>query len=94
MPNIHLVTRAIGRRSLVFKKNSPTIFFTAGIVGVVTSTVLACRATLKLSDTLDEIQKDVTVVKDMIPDESYSIQSHNRDKMYVYIKSSSGKGND
>jgi len=87
-PNIHLVTRAIGRRSLTFKKNSPTIFFAAGIAGVVTSTVLACRATLKLSETLDEIEKEVSVVKDMVLDDSYTQQAHNRDKTYVYVKSS------
>src|SRR5207342_3067070 len=31
---------------------------------------------------------EVNAVKDMIPDETYSLQAHNRDKMYVYIKSS------
>ena len=86
--NFHGVTRSIGRRSLIIKKNSPNIFFAAGIVGVVTSTVLACRATLKLSDTLDDIQKEVAVVKDIEVGPEYSEQTHRKDMIYVYSKAS------
>lgn len=54
------LTRTVGRRRLVLKKQSPHIFFVAGIVGSVTSTVLACKATLRLPDTLSEIEKDIS----------------------------------
>lgn len=85
----HVLTRSIGRKSLTIQKNSPTIFFAVGLVGVVTSTVLACRATLKLSETLDEIEKDVNAVKDMVVvEDSYSEQSHRKDQIYVYVKAS------
>lgn len=49
--------------------NHPTLFFAAGVTGMVTSTVLACRATLKLEDTLDMIERDggVTSRPPMIP---------------------------
>jgi hypothetical protein len=53
----------ISRQMLIAKKNSPHIFFAAGVAGTITSTVLACRATLKLSATLDEIQKDIDIIK-------------------------------
>jgi hypothetical protein len=59
-----VVSQFIGRRSLVAKKQAPHIFFAAGIVGSVTSTVLACRATLKLSETLDECTYDIQTAKD------------------------------
>lgn len=59
------VIRNVSRQMLVAKKNSPHIFFVAGVVGTITSTVLACRATLKLSDTLDEIKEDLVTVKEM-----------------------------
>jgi Family of unknown function (DUF6353) len=49
----------VSRQLLVAKKNSPHIFFGLGVAGTVVSAVLACRATLKLSETLDEIKKDV-----------------------------------
>lgn len=86
--NFHVLTRSIGRQSLMLKKNSPTFFFAAGLVGVVSSTVLACRATLKLSETLDEIEKEVEVVKHMVVDEEYSEQQHKRDKIFVYVRAS------
>ena len=38
--------------------NHPTAFFALGVVGVVTSTVMACRSTLKLEQTLDELDQD------------------------------------
>lgn len=54
-----VVTRSVSRTGLKAKSASPHIFFGVGIVSMVTSTVLACRATLKLESTLDEIQTDV-----------------------------------
>jgi hypothetical protein len=57
------LTYGVGRTILKFKKDSPHIFFVAGVVGTVASTVMACRATMKLSETLDEIQDEVTFVK-------------------------------
>jgi Family of unknown function (DUF6353) len=57
------ISRRVNRQKLVIKKQSPHIFFVAGIAGSVTSTVLACRATLNLSDTLTEIEGDLASVK-------------------------------
>lgn len=57
------LTRNIGRKVLVAKKNSPHIFFVGGVVGVVGSAVLACRATLKLEEKLDEIREDLEAAK-------------------------------
>lgn len=45
------------------QKHSPHILFGAGIAGAVTSTVLACRATLKVGDKLDQITSDVHAIK-------------------------------
>lgn len=59
------LTRTVIRRALVLKKQSPHIFFAGGLVGAVGSTVLACRATLKLNEKLEEIQKDLVTVRDM-----------------------------
>lgn len=57
------VTRRLAKQVLLAKKNSPHIFFAAGIVGAVGSTVLACKATLKLEEVLDEVKADVERVK-------------------------------
>lgn len=57
------VMKLAGKQLLVLKKHAPHILFASGIAGVLTSTVLACRATLKVGDKLDNIQKEVTAVK-------------------------------
>ena len=51
------VTRQLGRQLLMAKKHSPHILFGAGVAGSITSTVLACRATLKLNDRLDAMRE-------------------------------------
>ena len=78
----------VSRQILIAKKNSPHIFFAAGIAGTIASTVLACRATLKLSDTLDEIKKDVDPVKEVSPVEEYMDGDYHADRIYVYGKAS------
>jgi Family of unknown function (DUF6353) len=86
------ISRGVGRSALVLKKQSPNILFGAGIAGVVTSGVLACRATLKLSETLDDIDNDVKQVKGIKIDvangeaEAYPVEQVNKDLAYVYAK--------
>lgn len=50
-------TAKIGRQVLIAQKHSPTILIATGVVGTVTSVVLACRATLKVSDVLEDAEK-------------------------------------
>lgn len=38
--------------------NHPSAFFALGVAGMVTSTVFACRATLKLEDTIDQFEDE------------------------------------
>src|SRR3954453_15767547 len=52
------VSRKIAAQALLGKKNSPTILFGARVVSMVGSTVLACRATLKLQDALQQIEAE------------------------------------
>jgi hypothetical protein len=86
------VTRGVGGKVLAAKRNSPHIFFALGVAGVVGSTYLACKATLQLSDTLDEVQADIEKVRstkrdadetqsDLYPDDNYQ-----RDLVLVHVK--------
>lgn len=87
------VTRSLTRQMLVAKKNSPHIFFVAGVIGVVTSGVLACRATLKLEPVLDDIQEDVEKAK-MVPmglSEKHPTDVR-KDLLRVYAKSAVSVG--
>jgi len=73
------VTKASGRALLKLKKNSPHILFGVGLAGVAGGTVLACRATLKLHDTLDEFTSEVRENKD---------DASSKDMAYIYAKNS------
>lgn len=53
---------AIGRGGLILKKYSPEILTAAGVIGTVGSTVLACKATLKVEDILDEAKKKSNLI--------------------------------
>lgn len=53
MPNA--ITRQFGRQILQVQKHSPVILFGVGVVGVISTVVLASRASLKLEDQLDEV---------------------------------------
>ena len=71
-------TQTVMRQLLILKKQSPHLFFAGGIAGVIGTTVLASKATLKLHDVLDEFNEDIDQVKG--PDQD------NKDLAYVYGK--------
>jgi|SRR3954447_4417005 hypothetical protein len=52
------ISRKVAEQGLLARKNSPTILLGVGVASMVGSTVLACRATLKLDDVLSEINAD------------------------------------
>jgi hypothetical protein len=85
------MSRKVARQTLVFKKNSPHIFFGVGIAGFVGTVVLSSRATLKLNDTLAVLQDDITNVKGMGEDakegkSNYTEREYRKDLVYVYAK--------
>lgn len=57
------VTRFAGRTNLTLQKNSPHIFFVAGVAGTMLSTVMACRATLRLEKVLEESKDEIDVIR-------------------------------
>lgn len=57
------IGRTLSRQLLITQKQSPHILFVAGIAGVVGSAVLACRATLKLGDILDDTRANVEAIR-------------------------------
>lgn len=48
----------LGKTGVKLRKHSPQIMLVVGIVGVVSSTVMACRATTKLSGILDRTKEE------------------------------------
>ena len=53
------LSRFASKTSFELKKHSPEILVTAGIIGVVTSTVMACKATTKVNRVLDDTKKEL-----------------------------------
>lgn len=51
------VTSKVGRQILVTQKHSPTLLFGVGVIGVVTTVVLASRATLKMEELIGEAEE-------------------------------------
>ena len=56
------VSRAFSKFGLQFKKHSPEIMIVAGIIGVVGSAVMACKATTKVSEIMDETKDNLDAV--------------------------------
>ena len=62
MANLKMFTtlgRNISRLGLRLKKHSPEILIVGGVIGVVGSTVMACKATTKLNGVLEESKENV-----------------------------------
>lgn len=53
------VTRAFYKVGFQLKKHSPEILVAVGVVGTVTSAVLACKATLKVNAVVDEAKTNI-----------------------------------
>jgi hypothetical protein len=77
------VTSRAGRTILLTQKNSPTILFAVGVVGVVGTVVLACKATLKVEEVLDEAEKDLVLADSINQNSSKEVM---QEKTLVYVK--------
>jgi hypothetical protein len=89
------ITRKIAEQGLLASENAPKILFVGGVVGMVGSTVLACRATLKLEGVLDEIEtvkSNAEEVKHMVDsgqtasDVTYSDAEYKRDLHIISVQ--------
>lgn len=88
---MNTVTRNLNRVGFQLKKHSPEILIVTGIVGVVTSAVMACKATTKINDILEDtktqVEKVHTVLEDeSIPEETYSEEDSKKDLAIIYAK--------
>ena len=85
------VNRTLSKAGFQIKKHSPEILIVAGIAGVVTSAVMACKATTKINDILDQTKEEVGKVNDAlanekIPEDVYSKEDVKKDLAIIYIQ--------
>lgn len=56
---INSLSRSVHKVGFQLKKHSPEILIVAGVVGTVTSAVMACKATTKVSDILNKTKENI-----------------------------------
>lgn len=93
MKKTELMTTVSGsfkKAGFKLKKYSPEILVVAGVVGTVVSTVMACKATTKVSGILEETRKDIKSIHNCAADESlseeYTPEDVKKDLTIVYIQ--------
>lgn len=83
-------TRTINRATLKIRKHSPEILVVSGIVGVVTSTVMACKATTKIDEVITESKEHVDMTKKYVEDngftEKYTETDYKKDLTIMYTQ--------
>lgn len=88
---VNAVSRGFHRIGFQLKKHSPEIMVVAGVAGVVTSAVMACKATTKLEKILEEPKKDIEAIHHGFdhPEtltEEYTEEDRNKDLAIVYAQ--------
>lgn len=80
-----VIGRKLAHSALLAQKNSPGVLFGVGVIGMVGSTVLACRATLKMEEVLDEAARKTSTAKDLEhPD--YSERDRKKDLSVIRVQ--------
>lgn len=84
------ISKYFYKAGLQLKKHSPEILVVTGAIGVVTSAVMACKATRKIDDILDEAKKDVDVIHECSTNENfkdkYSEEDAKKDLIITYSR--------
>ena len=68
------MSRSIHKFGLQLKKHSPEILLITGVVGVVTSAVMACKATTKVNDILTDAKEQIDNVHNVIENDAASAE--------------------
>ena len=85
---IKKASRFVGKVGLQLKKHSPEILVVAGTIGTVASTVLACKATTKVSEIIEEKNKNIEAVHTCLEDETvaYTEEDSKKDLTIIYTQ--------
>lgn len=93
MPKIKIpaqVTRTLHKGLFQVKKHAPEILMVAGVVGGVTSAVMACKATTKAGAILEEAKESREAIEQVANDpkyaEQYTPEDYKKDIVLVHVK--------
>lgn len=71
--------RTLSRTGLKMKKHSPEILVVGGVIGVITSTVLACRATIKLPEAMADTNNELEQIHNYVDEHGFSDEYTEKD---------------
>ena len=77
-------TRQLGKAVLASKQSAPTLYFVGGVIGVVGATVLACKATLKVEEVIDDHEERSSEVR--VHARSGSVDEYSKNMTRVYVE--------
>ncbi|MCC8097160.1 MAG: DUF6353 family protein, partial [Eubacterium sp.] len=82
------MSKTFSKVSFSSKKHSPEILVVTGVVGVVAAAVMACRATTKINDILEEEKETINTIDNFVEDETkdYSEEDKKKDLALVHIQ--------
>ena len=84
------VSSSFNKMGFKLKKHSPEILVVAGVVGIVASAVMACKATTKASDILEKAKEDINSIHDCAANEEfveeYTPEDVKKDLTIVYVQ--------
>ena len=86
------MSRTFHKVGFKLKKHSPEILVVAGVVGVVTSGVMACKATLKVNEVLEETKGDIEAIHVAtekgvtVAGKPYNEEDSKKDLTLVYVQ--------
>ena len=61
---MNIITRNFYKTKLAVKKHSPEILLVTGVVGIVTSAVMACKASTKVNDIIADAKESVDIIRE------------------------------
>lgn len=86
---VNTLTRTLGKTGLKLQKYSPEILVVTGIVGVVVSAVMACKATTKASEIVEDMNEKMDTIHEVsetASSEEYSEEDLKKDTTIVYVQ--------
>ena len=88
---VEKTSRTLCKAGLKLKKHSPEILVVGGVVGLVTSGVMACKATTKLSAILDDSKEQIELFDKVaanpeMVNEEYTVEDAEKDKKIVKVQ--------
>ena len=85
------LNNTFSRIGFKLKQRSPEILVAAGVVGIVSSMVLACKASTKVHDILEDTKEQLSQVKQVLEDEKFSKETYSeedakKDTTIIYVQ--------